>query len=248
MNSSLSVFKILRIKSIGWLGLLFFTLFVSTNLHSRCAIYKHNKEGDKGFEFIQKLSPTQAVYGKLAIRSKTKKVEEAYRNSELEDYLKMKVAPIIIGPGCKKYIIDRHHTSLAILAADIPEKEKRLYTHLIYDWSSKSNESFEADMIKNRFTWLKDENYQLIKFSSLPKKISQLKDEPLRSLAWKVRKEGGFIKVNVPFLEFYWAEFYRNNGIMIQSSEESEILKVLDSTLKLSLSPKAKNMPGFKAK
>lgn len=43
----------------------------------------------------------------------------------------------------------------------------------------------------------------------MPKRLSKLKDDPFRSLASDIRKQGGYAKAPIPFLEFLWADFLR---------------------------------------
>ena len=46
-------------------------------------------------------------------------------------------------------------------------------------------------------------------FRDLPKSVSDLKDDPFRSLAGEPRRAGGFAKDITPFGEFLWADFLR---------------------------------------
>ena len=46
-------------------------------------------------------------------------------------------------------------------------------------------------------------------FRDLPKSVSDLKDDPFRSLAGELRRAGGFAKDTTPFSESLWADFLR---------------------------------------
>ncbi len=50
----------------------------------------------------------------------------------------------------------------------------------------------------------------------LPKKIADLEYDSYRSLAWIVRSKQGYIKNNVPFSEFKWADFFRKRVLFDQ--------------------------------
>ena len=79
--------------------------------------------------------------------------------------------------------------------------------------------------------------------SAIPKSLKDLKDDPYRSLAGFVRAEGGFAKVQTPFAEFLWADFYRG------SIKEELLTKHFDKALKqailLAHHAEAKKLPGF---
>ena len=192
---------------------------------------------------IQKLHPTQDSFGSLSISHKVKHIENAWSKGKFKKYLNDKIAPGILGPGKKIYILDRHHTAIAILKSEIPKEQKNLLIKILHDWSSFNTEQFEDKMLSHDYLWISPNS----NFKSLPRNVDDLIDNPYRSLAWKVRKMGGFYKVEKPFQEFYWSDFFRTNGIILNSSNEADILRVLPDAMKLAASNKAKNTPGFKA-
>ena len=46
-------------------------------------------------------------------------------------------------------------------------------------------------------------------YKDIPKRLSDLVDDPFRSLAGELRFKGGFAKDTTPFSEFLWADFLR---------------------------------------
>lgn len=197
---------------------------------------------------FEQIHPTQFVLGNLSIQSKTKKIELMYKEGKIEKYLQKKYAPAVIGPNGLYYILDRHHTSYSILNSKISTRYKKLYIKVMHNWSRLSNNEFSKKMIANKLVWLKDENHKDRKFSELPKHINNLGDDPYRSLAWSVRKKGGFKKTAISFQEFYWGMFFKNQGIELRSSDENAVKAVLNQALKLAKSPAASNLPGYLAK
>ncbi|MGK0367594.1 MAG: hypothetical protein ACI9QD_000732 [Thermoproteota archaeon] len=195
---------------------------------------------------IDKIHPTQFSLGMLAIKSKIKKVEKAFKKGEIISYLKSKSAPAVIGPDGKYYITDRHHTSFSIYKADIPKEYKGLYLKVKNDWSKLCPNVFANKMIADKNVWLRDEHHTLRDFFELPTHISQLTDDAYRSLAWKVRKSGGFNKVNVSFLESYWGMYFKEQGIILHTSDKQEIKAVLSNALSLSKLDNAAHLPGYK--
>ena len=178
--------------------------------------------------------------------SRIEKVQDVYQEGELKKYLKKNIAPAIIGPDGRFYITDKHHTSYSILNSDIPHSKKRLYLTILHDWKTLSKSEFESLMVKNNYVWLKDRNYRYRHFSKLPACLKALTDDPYRSLAWKVRKNKGFTKINFSFQEFYWGEFFKQQGIHLESSDEWEIEAVLEDAMKLAKSKAAQHLPGHK--
>ena len=59
--------------------------------------------------------------------------------------------------------------------------------------------------------------------SDLPKSVTELKDDPFRSLAGELRRVGGFAKDTTPFSEFLWADFLRRQ--MSRKSVEADFEK-----------------------
>lgn len=58
----------------------------------------------------------------------------------LRDYLA--IVPLVVGPGDRFYIIDRHHLAAALLLAHQPEKRKVLYACVSENWRDKSTKDF----------------------------------------------------------------------------------------------------------
>ena len=46
-------------------------------------------------------------------------------------------------------------------------------------------------------------------YKDIPKSVTDLVDDPFRSLAGELRRAGGFAKDTTPFSEFIWADFLR---------------------------------------
>ena len=46
-------------------------------------------------------------------------------------------------------------------------------------------------------------------YKDIPKSVTDLVDDPFRSLAGELRRAGGFAKDTTPFSEFLWADFLR---------------------------------------
>src|SRR5690348_16203810 len=80
-------------------------------------------------------------------------------------------------------------------------------------------------------------------FKDLPKSISDLLDDPFRSLAGALRRAGGFAKDTTPFSEFLWADFLRRR------LRRKDIVEHFDQAVKMALElakkPEADYLPGW---
>ena len=187
---------------------------------------------------IDQLTPTQFSIGKSESLKKVRKIEKLYSKGKLLKYLEKKIAPAIKGPGGKLWIIDRHHTSYAILNSNIPNHSKRLHIEVLYDWSHLNAQDFQRKMIEANYVYLKDNNFKTITFAELPKEIKNLRDNPLRSVASQAQEKGCFKKVSTPFLEFYWAQYFYEMGIANSESTLTEALSLCHTE-------QASHLPGY---
>lgn len=149
---------------------------------------------------IDDLHPTQSAVGMAAAACKSGRITAKARQGKLTDYLldDGRWVPMVRGPGGKFYLTDHHHLSTAVLNADLPEKQKKLYAYLLKDWSDLSEADFWAKMEKHNLTWLQSPDGKRIKPAELPHKIAGLQDDPLRTLSAWVRGSCGYVKCNPP--------------------------------------------------
>ena len=79
--------------------------------------------------------------------------------------------------------------------------------------------------------------------TDIPARITDLADDPHRSLAGLLRSAGGFAKDASPFAEFLWADYLRPH------ISRAQIRKTLDAALReaqgLAKSPLARYLPGW---
>ena len=180
------------------------------------------------------LRPTQAVVGMLEVNDKIKKMK-AMTKDELKGYLREHVAPIVIGPKSEPYIIDHHHLGYALL---ISKTHDEIHAEVVANWKELEHDDFWDKMRKKDWAYLSGKSPK-----HLPAKLHELEDDPYRSLAWLTRESKGFEKVEVPFSEFKWADFFRTH-ISIDPSDK-HLAKALKHALELSRSDQAKNLPGY---
>lgn len=122
--------------------------------------------------------------------------------------------PIIRGPRVRvgtefkriRLIHDLHHMTRGLFLEQLDE----VLISVRFDYGNVSEDEFwyivEARGLIHPF----DENGRRQSHTALPATVADLKDDPYRSLAWAMRRLGGYSKVtDISFSEFLWADFLR---------------------------------------
>ena len=80
-------------------------------------------------------------------------------------------------------------------------------------------------------------------YRDIPKSVTELIDDPFRSLAGELRRAGGFAKDTTPFSEFLWADFLRRR--MKRKEVERDFDRAIEQALQLAKSTDADYLPGW---
>ena len=88
-----------------------------------------------------------------------------------------------------------------------------------------------------------DASGRRVGYRDIPKSLTDLVDDPFRSLAGEVRQRGGFAKVTEPYVEFVWADFFRRRISRKTLSRDFEA--AASEALGLAHSPAAEHLPGW---
>lgn len=179
---------------------------------------------------VDDLRPTQFAVGRVAVECKKRKIE-AKSKDELEEWLatdKRRV-PVVVGPGGRFYIIDRHHTAMALYLADPfkdwGDEDKRMRVSVKENRFLRTNNdqtAFWDWMLVNNAAWLHDnKGLQPMNPALLPKNLGEMLNDPYRTLSRWVRESCGYLKSteqrcqafgeggNSDFMEFHWADYFR---------------------------------------
>jgi hypothetical protein len=188
---------------------------------------------------VKDLRPTQFTVGKEEVEIRRKMLQKMSR-AEYRRYLRQKVGQVVVGPGNKLWLIDGHHLASALHSLG----ETEYLVHVKHDWSHLSPELFYARMVRQNMMWLynaRDEGP--LDPEKLPRSFRSMRDDPYRSLAWKVKKAGGFRNADIPFMEFKWATYFRNR-IPLKIVKQYPV-QALALGLMFAHSPDAKQLPGY---
>ena len=185
------------------------------------------------------LRPTQFTVGLEEVRLRAAKLKKL-GGEELDQAIKQRPVPVALSRGGVSHIVDRHHFARACWEAGV----KKLHTELRADLSHLDEQEFWKSMAASRFAHLYDKNGKgPLDPAKLPKDVRGLADDPYRSLAWQVRREGGYDKSDQPFSDFLWAEYFRKH-VKIAAGENG-VKKAVPEALKLAHSAWASRLPGF---
>ncbi|MBI3557489.1 MAG: hypothetical protein HY074_14590 [Deltaproteobacteria bacterium] len=188
---------------------------------------------------LDDLHPTQFAVGKAEIRHRYAEITEMDKQ-ELRAHLKKKIGTVIIGPDQTFYLVDGHHLASALLMDGAHE----MLVNVTNDWSKLSQKEFFERMIRMKKLWPYDEHGNgPLDPATLPHSIRQLRDDPYRSFAYKVRKAGGFEDLTVPFQEFMWANLFREHFSLEDLRQRPAT--TLKAALELSHTRGAAKLPGF---
>lgn len=153
-----------------------------------------------------KLRPTQMTVGKAEVAAKRTEWKELGKKKRKE-LLESHWFPGVLGPKQQVYIVDHHHLGLALLE----ERVKSVPVMIQRDFSWLQPEVFWRTMEFNRWAHPYDQHGTRNDYTSIPTSLTDMADDPYRTLAARVRIAGGCAKDALPYAEFLWADFYRHH-------------------------------------
>lgn len=188
---------------------------------------------------LEEMHPAQPSVGMLAVMAKRdkfmKKIAKDYKNKDtkkIDEYFEESGhwVPLAIGPTGKFYIADRHHLStgfyyaLKEMKGDTNYKMKA-YVKKHYSWDDVGKkddwDGFWNKMNQEGMAYLQD--YQDGQWVTLNgqqmnkiEHVSQLSDNPYRTLSRWVRNGNGYVKPvtgAMYFMEFFWGAYMADQSV-----------------------------------
>jgi hypothetical protein len=189
---------------------------------------------------LDALRPTQGAVGMRAVAAKRRKVERrADCDKAITRYLEKRPIPAVRGPGNGYYIIDHHHLSMALHQSEVTEA----FVRVVGDLSRLPRADFWRRMAARGCLHPFNQYGERIHPSALPSAISHLKRDTYRDLAWSIREAGGFVKSDLPYAEFRWAQFFRSR--IPPTSVLRDFEHAHDRGMMLARSEAASHLSGF---
>ncbi|HEV3106781.1 MAG TPA: ParB-like protein [Trinickia sp.] len=187
------------------------------------------------------LRPTQMTVGYHEVETKRdhwKTLDKKARAQAIESHW----FPAVLGLEREYFVVDHHHLGLAL----IEEGVKQVRVMVLKDLSWLDSVIF----------WRMMEHYQWVHpfgpdgtrhaYERLPKTLTELVDDPYRSLAGELRRAGGFAKDTTPFSEFLWADYLRPK--IAVKRIRSDFAKALKDALAWAHDHEARYLPGWSGK
>jgi hypothetical protein len=187
---------------------------------------------------ITDLRPTQITVGMREVKAKRKRWRDK-GSKKGGEFLGKHMIPVVLGPKDQHYVIDHHHLARALH----DEGVKNIAVTVVANLSKLEPDAFWFFMDNHNWMHPFDDKGRRRDHTDLPKSVSNLIDDPFRSLAGELRRAGGFAKDTTPFSEFLWADFLRRR--IKRKAIESDFAHALESALQLAKSKEANFLPGW---
>jgi hypothetical protein len=187
---------------------------------------------------IADLRPTQITVGMREVQEKRDRLRE-HPTKKIGKFLGGHTIPVVLGPRDRFYVIDHHHLALALHK----ERLRDVLVTVVMDLSALDPDAFWTVLDHRALVHPYDVNGRRRTFRDIPRSISDLEDDPFRSVAGEIRRAGGFAKDTTPFSEFLWADFFRRR--LKRKFVEREFRAASKKALKLAKSEDARYLPGW---
>ncbi|ELR20486.1 uncharacterized protein ACA1_039640 [Acanthamoeba castellanii str. Neff] len=207
---------------------------------------KHTTRKERPVVPITELRPTQFTVGMLAVSHQTKKINKMAKTcgeAKLIKYIGKKTVPVVVGPEQRFYMLDRHHAARALWDSEVDAALKVLHVQILADLSGLSEDEFWDKMKRNKCTYLTKHGQDPLSPDLLPPNVGELSDDAYRSLAWAVKSRKGFKATSIPFAEFIWADFLREQ-LRKELGGEEDIYAVVGEAIDTCHSACAAHLPG----
>ena len=190
---------------------------------------------------ITELRPTQITVGFREVAEKRREWRDRLEKSgnKAGEELGRHMIPTVLGPNERHYVIDHHHLALALHEA----KQKEVLVTVTLDLSALPKAAFWTYLDNRALCHPYDAAGKRRDFADIPRRVSDLADDPYRSLAGELRRLGGFAKDTTPFSEFLWADFLRPRVKAKQINEHFSA--AIEKALMLAKSEAAAYLPGW---
>jgi len=187
---------------------------------------------------ITDLRPTQITVGMREVMEKRRRWRETGVKKGGE-FLAKHMIPVILGPRNRNYVIDHHHLARALHE----EGQTDVAVTVTANLSKLDPDAFWYVMDNRSWMHPFDAEGKRRHYSDIPKSVTDMVDDPYRSLAGELRRAGGYAKDTTPFSEFLWADFLRRR--IKRKAIERDFKVALKKARRLAKSIEASYLPGW---
>lgn len=175
---------------------------------------------------IESLHPTQFTVGYREVAEKRRQWRDA-GPIKRQALLERRKVPVVVGPDCVLYALDRHHWLCALNAEGVDAAP----VDLAADLRNLGIVTFWAELESRGWCHPCDAEGIHRASGDIPASIAGLQDDPFRSLASALRRAGGFDKDPTLFSEFQWADYLRRE--ISQACVEENFAAAIGKALQL---------------
>jgi hypothetical protein len=172
------------------------------------------------------------------VREKRKRWQETGARKGAE-FLGKHMMPVILGAKDRHYVIDHHHLGRAL----IDDGVDHILVTVVADLHKLEKDAFWIFLDNRGWMHPFDADGQRRSYEDIPKSLTELVDDPFRSLAGELRLAGGYAKDTTPFSEFLWADFLRRR--LKRKMVEEDFSQALEKALELAKSEATNFLPGW---
>ncbi len=187
---------------------------------------------------LAELRPTQITVGMREVREKRKRWQESQSRKGAE-FLGKHMMPVILGPKDRHYVIDHHHLGRAL----IDDGVDHVLVTVVADLRKLEKDAFWIFLDNRGWMHPYDAAGQRRSYQDIPKSLTDLVDDPFRSLAGELRQAGGYAKDTTPFSEFLWADFLRRR--IKRKLIEEDFPQALEKALEFAKGEATDFLPGW---
>jgi hypothetical protein len=187
---------------------------------------------------ISDLHPTQITVGMREVRAKRKQWRRE-SNKKGAEFLGKHMIPVVLGPKGRPYVTDHHHLARALHEEGV----EHVLVTVVHNFSKLERDTFWFNLDNRGLMHPYDADGRRRGFKDVPDAVSELVDDPYRSLAGELRRAGGFAKDTTPFSEFLWADFFRPR--IKRKTIENDFDNAMEKALQLAKGEEADYLPGW---
>jgi hypothetical protein len=184
------------------------------------------------------LRPTQITVGMREVLEKRRRWQET-KGKKGAEFLGKHMMPVILGPKDRHYVIDHHHLGRALMDDGVED----ILVSVVADLRKLEKEAFWIFLDNRGWMHPFDDAGHRRTYEDIPKSLTELVDDPFRSLAGELRQAGGYAKDTTPFSEFLWADFLRRR--IKRKLVEEDFSQALEKALQFAKTEATDFLPGW---
>lgn len=184
---------------------------------------------------LSALRPTQSAIGMMQVDDRVTRMRG---ETDFMKYTSKRPVPVVQAPDGGFYLTDSHHLASVLLRAGATTA----IAQVIGRFDNPS--TFWQEMQARHWVYLFDPKGNPITPQALPKRLSDLTDDPYRALASYAQNAGYYKKTDAYFMEFHWARYF-GSRMNWQPVDKLNLLSALQTAERLACQPEAKELPGY---